>query len=115
MAVLSTAVSSGRNFCSIALTTSSATLYTAPSANANVTSPSSTAYIKEIVLVNTTASALTVTLNVNGVAYMTALSIGANDTKVLSGLNTMMNAGATITGLASVAGCNVIISGTEVQ
>lgn len=102
--------------CAVGLTTTAGTvLYTAPAASSNVTSPSATAYVKEIILSNTTTGALTATVNVNGVAILSGVSIAANDTKVLSGLSTALNAGSTITGSASATGINCVVSGTEVQ
>lgn len=116
MAVTQNAAASARSMCAVALTTTLSTvLYTAPALNANVTTPSSTAYVKEIVIANTTAAAINVTLGVNGVAILGAVPVAANDTKIISGMNTMLNAGATITGGASATGVNVDISGVEVQ
>lgn len=116
MAVTSNAAASGRNMCAAALdTTLSTVLYTAPALNANVTAPSSTAYVKEIVISNTAAAAINVTIGVNGKAILGAVPVAANDTKILRGLNIMLNAGATITGGASAAGVNAVISGVEVQ
>ena len=116
MAVTQNATANGRNMCAAALsTTLSTVLYTAPALNVNVTTPSSTAYVKEIIVANTTAAVVNVTLGVNGVNVLGALPIAAYDTKVIGGLNTMINAGATITGGASAVGVNVDISGVEVQ
>lgn len=116
MAVLANATASGRNMCSVALTTTLATvLYAAPALNTNVTTPSSTAYVKEIIVANTTAAVVNVTITVNGVAVLGAVPIVAYDTKIIGGLNTMLNAGTTITGGASATGVNVVVSGVEVQ
>jgi hypothetical protein len=116
MAVSQNAAASGRNFCSAALTTTLSTvLYTAPALNANVTTPSSTAYVKEIVVANTTAATINVTKGVNGRAIMGAIPVAPYDTKILRGLNTMLDAGATITGGASAVGVNAVVSGVEVQ
>lgn len=117
MAVLSTATSSGRNFCSCALTATNLTLYTAPAQNSNVTAPSATAYIKEIIITNSTSTPCTVTLIVMGAGMIASnLTINSNDTKILSGLNTCMSAGSSIIGYASATNSiNVIISGCEIQ
>ena len=116
MAVLANATASARSMCAVALTTTLSTvLYTAPALNTNVTAPSSTAYVKEIVVANTTGASVNVTIGVNGVTILGAVPIGANDTKVIGSMNTMLNAGATITGGASATGVNVDISGVEVQ
>ncbi len=116
MAVLANATASARSVCAVALTTTLTTvLYTAPALNTNVTTPSSTAYVKEIVIANTTGGAINVTIGVNGVAILGAVPVAANDTKIIGGMNTMVNAGATVTGGASATGVNVVISGVEVQ
>lgn len=117
MAVLTTATASGRQMYAGTLTTTlTTTLYTAPAASANVTSPSATAYVKEIVLTNTTATAATVTIAVGGVTILSGVSVNGNDTKVLSGLNVMIPASGTITGGAGTAtAINAYISGVEVQ
>jgi hypothetical protein len=124
MAWTQQAQSSGRQFYQGQPGTTVSTLYTAPAASSNVTSPSATAYIKEIILANTTGAAATVTLylvpsgGTAGVANMIvpALSINANDAKVLAGLNTFIPAGATIQGVQGTSGAiTVTISGMEVQ
>lgn len=116
MAVLLTATASGKQMYAGTLGTLSSTLYTAPAASANVVSPSATAYIKEIIIANTTGSAATVTLTVAGVTILGALSVGANDTKVLGGLNIMIPASNVVTALASVASTiNLYVSGVEIQ
>jgi hypothetical protein len=104
--------------------TSATTLYTAPAANANVTSPSATAYITEIILTNTTATAATITLGIVpsagslGVAneIMTAVSIPANSVQYFSGLKTYMSAQSFLSALQGTSGAiTVTISGVEVQ
>lgn len=116
MAVLANATASARSMCAVALTTALATtLYTAPALNTNVTTPSSTAYVKEIIIANTTGATINVTIGVNGVTIFGAIPVAANDTKIIGGMNAMLNAGATITGGASASGVNVDISGVEVQ
>ena len=116
MAVSSNAAASGRNMCAVLLTTTLSTvLYTAPALNANITTPSSTAYVKEVVMANTTGAEVNVTIGLNGRSILGAVAIAANDTKILRGLNIMLNAGSTITGGASATGVNIVISGVEVQ
>jgi hypothetical protein len=125
MAVLSGATASGRQMAQALLTTTVATYYTAPAASMNVTSPSATAYIKEIILANSSASSAAVTLYVVpsggtvGGAYgnmiLPAVTVNNNDTKILSGLNLMMPAGATIQAVCNTASAiNMTISGVEV-
>ena len=100
--------------------TSGAVLYTAPTYDSNVTTPSATAVIKEILLCNTTGLTATVTLGINGVAaanqIIPTVSVAANDTKVISGLDTMLTQGDTINGMQGTANAiTVTISGVEVQ
>lgn len=116
MSVLSSAVASPRNLYSGTVGTALTAVYTAPSQSTNVTSPSATAYVKEIALCNSTASSTWMTLYINGAMVLGGLIINANDTKILSGLNTMINAGATISIQSGVAsGISAVISGVEVQ
>lgn len=120
MAVLSGATASGRQFCQVQAPTSATSYYTAPSNNSNVTSPSATAYIKEIIICNTSGTAVTATISVgggNGVNnIISGLSINPNDTKILSGLNTMIPAGQSIFVWGNTASAlSVTISGVEVN
>lgn len=120
MAVSSQATASMRQMYMGQPGTSATTLYTAPSASANVTAPSATAYIKEIIIANTTANAATITIGINGTAaanqIVPAVSVNGNDVKVLSGLNTAIPAGGTIQALqGTVSAITVTISGVEVQ
>lgn len=120
MAWTTQAVASGRQFYQGQPGTAATTLYTAPAASSNVTSPSATAIIEEIILTNTTATAATVSIGINGTAaanlIVASLSIAGNDTKVLTGLRTALPAGATIQALQGTAGSiTVTISGSEVQ
>lgn len=87
------------------LTASSATLYTVPAATYAV--------VTNIILSNTTASAVTTTLVFDGVSLLTAVSVPANSTTTID-LRQVLATTKTITGLASTAaaiGCH--ISGTE--
>lgn len=124
MSLTVTATASPRQLFQGQPTTGATTLYTAPAVSANVTGVSATAYINEIVIANVTGSAATLTLYIvpnagtAGVAnaIMVAISIPANDTKILSGLSTKMGAGSTIQALQGTASAlTLTISGTEVQ
>lgn len=116
MAVLSTAIASPRNLCVAIGSTTVTTVYTAPGASANVTSPSSTAYIKEISMCNISGTGVTIIINVNNQPIVYGMTINPNETKILTGLNTMLIASGTIQVQASVGSAVVfIISGVEVQ
>jgi hypothetical protein len=120
MAVLSGATASGRQMYQGQPTTTNSTLYTAPTNNANVTSPSATAYVKEIIICNTTATAASISIYVGGGGItnriISEISVAGNDTKFLSGLNIMIPAGAIIAGYQdTAASLTVTISGVEVQ
>ncbi|WP_152559297.1 hypothetical protein [Tumebacillus flagellatus] len=98
-------------------------LYTAPSSSANVTSPSATAYVKEIVLTNTTSAAATVSLysiasgaSTYDPSFLTNYTIAAYDTKIFTGLNLMLMPGSSLVASQGTAGAiTVTISGVEVQ
>ena len=120
MSLTAAAVASPRQLYQGQPGTTVGTLYTAPAASANVTSPSATAYITEIVIANTTASAATISLYIGGSAaanaILSGLSIAANDTKILTGLKTAIPAGATIQALqGTAAAITLTLSGVEVQ
>lgn len=89
-----------------AAATSSATLYTVPSAT--------TAIITNIVVTNTAGTAGTFTLSLNGVALFTTTAIAANTTAMFD-LKQVLAAAQTITGLASATSINFHISGIEVS
>jgi len=100
--------------------TSATTLYTAPANNANVPAPYATAMIKEIIACNTTSSAATVIIGINGTAAANQIigttSIAGNDSKVLSELTTAVPAGGTIQALQGTSGAiTLTISGIEIQ
>lgn len=116
MPVLSSAVASPRNLCTSVGQTTLTTVYTAPTYSTNVTAPSSTAYIKEISICNVSSAAVTVIIQVNNQPILSSMTINGNDTKILTGLNTMINSGQTIQVQASIASSIVFqISGVEVQ
>lgn len=89
-----------------AAATSSTTLYTTPSATTTV--------VTDIVIANTSASAGTFTLNLDGVAIASAAPIVANDTIVI-GLKQALTATKIIAGLASAITINFHISGVEIN
>jgi hypothetical protein len=89
-----------------AAATSSATLYTVPSATTTV--------VTNIAVTNTAGSAGTFSLSLNGVALHTTTAIGANTT-VYVDLKQVLAATQTITGLASATTINFHISGIEVS
>jgi hypothetical protein len=89
-----------------AFATSSATLYTVPSAT--------TAVISNIVIANTTGSAGTFTLALNGVSMATAVSVAANSITTID-LKQVLAATQTITGLASATTITYHISGVEIS
>ena len=89
-----------------AFATSSATLYTVPSATTTV--------ISNIVITNTAGTAGTFTLALNGVAIASAVSIPANSITTID-LKQVIAATQTITGLASATSVNYHISGVEIS
>ena len=89
-----------------AFATSSATLYTVPSAT--------TAVISNIVIANTTGSAGTFTLALNGVSMATAVAVAANSITTID-LKQVLAATQTITGLASATSITYHISGVEIS
>ena len=89
-----------------AAATSSATLYTVPSATTTV--------VTNIVVTNTAASAGTFTLALNGTSLFTTTAIAANTTAMFD-LKQTLSAAQTITGLASAVTINFHISGVEIS
>lgn len=87
-----------------AAATSSATLYTTPSATTTI--------VTEITVVNTSAGALTFTIALNAVELFSAVSIAANTTATYS-MKQVLTATQTITGLASATDVNFFIAGVE--
>lgn len=88
------------------LTAGSVNLYTVPAAT--------TAIIKELILCNKTAGAVTVTITFDGINIINAKSIAANDTLVIA-LSSVLAATLIIAGLASAAtSIDYYISGVEV-
>lgn len=84
----------------------SATLYTVPASTSTV--------VTNIVVTNTSASAQTFTLSLNGVALHTTSAIAANSTAYID-CKQVLSATQTITGLASAITVNFHISGVEIN
>lgn len=89
-----------------AAATSSATLYTVPSATVTV--------VSNIVVTNTSASAATFTITLNGVAVQSGSSLAANSSAYFD-LKQVLNATQVIAGFASATTVNFHISGVEVS
>lgn len=88
-----------------AFATSSATLYTVPSATTTV--------VTNIVITNTAGSAGTFTLGLNGTSLATTVSVAANSITTID-LKQVLSATQTITGQASATTINYHISGVEI-
>lgn len=88
-----------------AAATSNTTLYTVPSATTTV--------VTDIVVTNTAGTAGTYTLNLNGTALVSGVSLPANGVTNLS-IKQVLNATQTISGLASATSINFHISGVEI-
>ena len=89
-----------------AAATSSTTLYTVPSLTNTV--------VTDILVANTTGSAGTFTLALDGVSIATAVPIGANDSTSIQ-LKQVIATTKTITGLASATSITFHISGVEIS
>jgi hypothetical protein len=99
MATISKALGRG------AFATSSATLYTVPSATTTV--------VTNIVITNTAGSAGTFTLGLAGTSLATTVACAANSITTLD-IKQVLSATQTITGLASATTINYHISGVEI-
>jgi hypothetical protein len=88
-----------------AFATSSATLYTVPSAT--------TAVVTNIVITNTATSAGTFTLSLDGVSMATTVSVAANSITTID-LKQVLEAADVIAGQASATSINYHISGVEI-
>jgi hypothetical protein len=100
--------------------TTATTIYNAPPYTSNQQNPYATAVIKEIWLVNTSASNATITIGINGVAvlnqFIPTKTIAPNDSVLLSSLNLGLSATDTLQALQGTSGAiTVIVSGIEVQ
>ena len=92
-------------FRGAASTNTATVLYTTPA--------STTTVITSIVVSNTSASAGTFTLAMNGVALATAIAVGGNDSTVIDIKQSLLTT-QTITGGASATTINFHISGVEI-
>jgi hypothetical protein len=90
----------------IAAATSSTTLYTVPAATTTI--------VTSIAVTNTTGTAGTFTITLNGVALHTATVIAGNST-VYVDLKQVLAATQIIAGLASATSINFHISGVEIS
>jgi len=88
-----------------AAATSSTTLYTVPAATTTV--------VTNIVATNTTSTAGTFTITLDGVALVSGATIAANDTVTID-LKQVLAATKIIAGLASATTINFHISGVEI-
>ena len=88
-----------------AAATSNTTLYTVPAATTTV--------VTDIVVTNTAGTAGTFTLNLNGTALTSGVSLPANGVTNLS-IKQVLNATHTISGSASATSINFHISGVEI-
>ena len=88
-----------------AFATSSATLYTVPSAT--------TAIVTNIVIANTAGSAGTFTLSLAGISMATTVSVAANSITTID-LKQVLAASQVIAGQASATTINYHLSGVEI-
>lgn len=88
-----------------AAATTNTTLYTTPAG--------STAVVTNILATNTAVSGGTFTINFNGIAAFSGVSINGNET-VSVDLKQVLTASQTITGSASTTSINFHISGVEI-
>lgn len=93
-------------FRGAATTNTTTTLYTVPSAT--------TAVVTDILVANTSGSAQTFTLALDGVSIATAVALGANDSTSIS-LKQVLATTKTITGGASATSVTIHISGVEIS
>lgn len=92
-----------------AAATSNTTLYTVPTT-------STTTVVTNIAVANTAAATGTFTINIDGVAVLSAVSLAANSTAVID-MKQVLNANATpktVSGSASATTINFHISGVEI-
>jgi hypothetical protein len=98
------AVNTPKTMARGAFATSSATLYTVP--------VSTTAIITSVAVTNTSGSAQTYTINLDGVALFGTTSIPANTTHVVD-MRQVLTTTKVIAGFASATSVNYHISGME--
>jgi len=92
-------------FRGAATTTTTTTLYTVPSATTTV--------VTEILVTNTTGSAGTFTMALDGVSIATGVIVPANDSTLIP-LKQVLTTTKTIQGGASATSINIHISGDEI-
>lgn len=88
-----------------AASTSNTTLYTVPAATTSV--------VTNIVVTNTAATSATFTLNLNGVALLSGVTLPANGVSAID-IKQVLAATETISGSASAVTVNFHISGVEI-
>ena len=88
-----------------AASTSSTTLYTVPAATTTV--------VTDIVVANTSATAGTFTISLNGTVFANTVTVGGNDSTIIQ-VKQPLTATQTITGLASATSINFHIGGVEI-
>jgi hypothetical protein len=88
-----------------AASTSSATLYTTPSATTTV--------VTDIVITNTASATATYELLLNDIVLAKTVTVGANDSTIIQ-LKQPLAATQTVKGLASATTVNFHISGVEI-
>lgn len=88
-----------------AASTSSTTLYTVPAATTTV--------VTDIVVANTSATAGTFTISLNGTVFANTVTVGGNDSTIIQ-VKQPLTATQTITGLASAVTINFHIGGVEI-
>lgn len=89
-----------------AASTSNTTLYTVPSATTTI--------VTNVAVDNTSASAQTFTINLNGVAILSAAPIDANATAFFD-IKQPISATQTVSGSASATSVNFHIAGVEIN
>jgi hypothetical protein len=93
-----------KQFVRAAAATSSATLYTVPSSKTNI--------VTNISITNTTGTAITASILFDDIAYLSGVTVAANDTLVMD-TKTVLIQNKTIKGFASSTSVNFHISGVE--
>jgi hypothetical protein len=93
-------------FRGAATTTTTTTLYTVPSATTTV--------VTEVLVVNTAGSAGNFTISLDDVSIATNVTVGSNDSTVIS-LKQPLTAAKTIKGGASATTINFHIAGVEIS
>jgi hypothetical protein len=92
-------------FRGAATTTTTTTLYTVPSGTTTV--------VTSIIVTNTSVSAGTFTMALNGINLATTVAVGGNDSTVID-IKQPLTATQTITGGASATTINFHIAGVEI-